>query len=513
MKRPSPLDAARDFRVNEMFFSTTDRKGVIRSGNDVFVRISGYERTELVGSPHNIIRHPAMPRAVFRLIWDHLLAGAPVAGFVKNLAKDGRYYWVVAYLTPIEGGFLSIRFKPTSALLPAVEAIYREMIAGENDHEARGGDRKEGMRAAEQRLLAALRRHGFDNYDLFMRAMLHDELKSRDAQLSAQRLRLFPETLPAGAADEALRASLVAIHTSSRQAYAQIDTLYAQLDEFAVLNEKLRDKSAFILGLTKDFRFIAFNAALRAARLGEEGRSLGVIAEYLGGASESTTRTVAELTNQIGAILGKLRTVTFNLAAARLQIEMVMSFCAELALGRADDRGVAAATADRCRMIEDLQRAFASTIDLGVKALLELEEELDGLAAHAEEMRRKALTLQVAQVGGLVEAQRLRDDDSFTVMFTDLRQGVEGTKKELAELDEIGGRLSALAKETPAIAAKIAQAVGEMDREVRDLAAAAAHSVTHAKPDAASGGSVTHAKPPVSVPKASSVERELVSVA
>ena len=100
MKRPPAIDEAREFRIDEMFFSTTDRKGVIFSGNDVFVRVSGYGRSELVGRPHNIIRHPEMPRAVFRLIWSRLLAGQPVAGLVKNLAADGRHYSVIALLQP-----------------------------------------------------------------------------------------------------------------------------------------------------------------------------------------------------------------------------------------------------------------------------------------------------------------------------------------------------------------------------------------------------------------------------
>lgn len=469
MKRPTPLDASRDFDIDEMFFSTTDGKGIIRAGNHVFERVSAYDRSELVGHAHNIIRHPDMPRSVFRLVWKHLLEGEPVAGFIKNLAKDGRYYWVVAHLTPIEGGFLSVRFKPSSALLPVVERVYREMVACEQAAEVRGLSRDAAMSESEASLGAALRSHGFDSYDAFMRSMLHDEMKSRDEQIAAQQLKLFAQELPAGAVDTALRASLEAIHGGGLRAYTQINTLYAQLDEFADLNEKLREKSAFVLGLTGEFRFIAFNAALRASRLGEEGRSLSVIAEYLGSASESAARTVTLLTTQIDAILGKLRVVTFNLAAARLQIEMVLSFCAELAEGRST---AAQACEGHSRMIEDLQRAFAPTIDRAVKALLELEHELEALSAHAEDMQRKVLTLQVAQVGGLVEAQRLRGDDTFAVMFADLRQGVDSTKRELGELDAIGHRLRELSSETPVISAEIAAAVTAMEHEVRQLAAA-----------------------------------------
>jgi hypothetical protein len=95
-------------------------------------------------------------------------------------------------------------------------------------------------------------------------------------------------------------------------------------------------------------------------------------------------------------------------------------------------------------------------------------------------MQRKILTLQVAQVGGLVEAQRLRGDDSFTVMFADLRQGVDGTKRELGALDAIGHRLAELSQETPAISAAIARAVRTMEGEVQTLASLEAAAATPA---------------------------------
>ena len=91
MRKPHcpPRDIARDFKVSEAFFSTTDTRGVIQAGNRVFSRISGYTEAELIGKPHNIIRHPDVPRAVFKLLWDTLEAGQPICAYVKNMAKDG----------------------------------------------------------------------------------------------------------------------------------------------------------------------------------------------------------------------------------------------------------------------------------------------------------------------------------------------------------------------------------------------------------------------------------------
>lgn len=467
-QRPTPLDSPRDFRINEMFFSTTDRKGAIQSGNGVFERVSGYGWDQLFGHPHNVIRHPHMPRAVFRLVWRFLLEGNPVAGFVKNMASDGRHYWVVAFFMPITGGrFLSIRFKPSSELLPLVEGLYRQMCACERDRGAAGAKGGEAMQAAEELMLGALRERGFAGYDAFMRTLLHVELKSRDAAIARQQLRLFPEQPPVSA-QEAGGASLRSIYASGTTAYREINTLYAQLDELVALNDMLAEKSGFVLGLTREFRFIAFNAALRSARVGEEGRSLIVIADYLNTVSSRLTGAVETLTQQIAAISGKLRVVIFNLAAARLQIEMVLCFCAELL---ASEEGEGGAGVRRRQMIDDLQLAFAGTIEQAMRTLVELERDLALLDVNSGELRRLVLTLQVAQVGGLVEACRLQDDDSFTVMFADLRQGVESTKTALQELDEAGARLATLAEETPRIQAIISQAVAEMAAAVGALRA------------------------------------------
>lgn len=450
-----------------MFFSTTDRGGKILSGNDVFVRVSGYERDQMVGQPHNLIRHPHMPRAIFKLVWDHLLAGRAVAGYVKNMACDGRHYWVVAYLMPVRGGFLSIRFKPSSTLQPVAEALYRQMLEVEQEQARAGADGKAAMAAADGVLTAALRGRGFDSYEAFMRTLLHEEMKCRDAAIGSGGLSLFPDALPAALVGDALDAGLRATYDHGRRVYEQINALYGQLDEFAALNEKIDQKSAIVLEQTADFRFIAFNSALRAARLGEEARSLGVIADHLGIASAATSRTVSGIAERINAITGGLRAVIFNLAAARLQIEMVLSFCAELATRRhsAQDE-----TAIRSGMILDLQQAFSETAERAVRALLELEQQLGGLGATAEDLRKNVLTLQVAQVGGLVESSRLVGDDSFEVMFNDLRGRVERTKQELGELNEISDRLAKLAEHTPGIAEVMTAAASRMADEVQRLA-------------------------------------------
>lgn len=81
----------------------TDRKGIIVSGNDVFSRIAAYEESEMVGKPHSLIRHPEMPRCVFKLLWDIIARGEAIAAYVKNRASTGEPYWVMATVVPCLG--------------------------------------------------------------------------------------------------------------------------------------------------------------------------------------------------------------------------------------------------------------------------------------------------------------------------------------------------------------------------------------------------------------------------
>ncbi|MCU4675817.1 methyl-accepting chemotaxis protein [Catenovulum sp. 2E275] len=115
---------------NEELVSTTDLKGVITYANQAFCKVSGYSKDELIGQNHNIVRHPDMPKAAFADLWAHLKAGKSWRGMVKNLSKDGRYYWVDAFVTPIREngrlvGYQSVRVKPDNILKQKAESFYQ----------------------------------------------------------------------------------------------------------------------------------------------------------------------------------------------------------------------------------------------------------------------------------------------------------------------------------------------------------------------------------------------------
>jgi len=124
-------------REHDFIVSRTDPKGIITYGNRIFIEFSGYSEQELLGTQHNIIRHPDMPRAVFQLLWDTIAKGNEIFAFVKNMAKDGAFYWVYANVTADydeQGnitGYFSVRRKPNPDAVKAVSQLYAQMLAEE----------------------------------------------------------------------------------------------------------------------------------------------------------------------------------------------------------------------------------------------------------------------------------------------------------------------------------------------------------------------------------------------
>lgn len=109
----------RVYPAEQRLITTTNLKGIITYCNEAFIDISGFSREELMSAPHNLIRHPDVPPAVFAHMWTTLKAGRPWMGIVKNRCKNGDHYWVSAYVTPIydQGavvGYESVRVKPTA---------------------------------------------------------------------------------------------------------------------------------------------------------------------------------------------------------------------------------------------------------------------------------------------------------------------------------------------------------------------------------------------------------------
>jgi len=162
MKRPTPIDEEIELKNGVYIESDTDLKGIITYANDYFAEISRYTPDELIGQLHSIVRHPDMPKVLFRILWERLQSGQNFVAAIKNLAKDGRYYWVFTHFEPIKGeegntvGYKASRKKISKHVTQVLDPLYKKMTALEQDG---------GMKASETYLHNALTSHGIESVD------------------------------------------------------------------------------------------------------------------------------------------------------------------------------------------------------------------------------------------------------------------------------------------------------------------------------------------------------------
>lgn len=165
----TPTGVERLWDENDIIVSKTDLKGHITYANRLFIEVSGYSEDELLGEPHNIIRHPDMPRCVFKLLWDTIMAGDEIFAYVVNLCKGGDHYWVNAHVTPTfdESGAIvsyhSNRRVPSREAVAKATDLYATLLAEENRH----SNIKEGMAEGTALLNSTLAQAGVE-YDEFV---------------------------------------------------------------------------------------------------------------------------------------------------------------------------------------------------------------------------------------------------------------------------------------------------------------------------------------------------------
>lgn len=162
-----PTTKERIMREEDFIVSKTDPKGIITYCNPIFIEFSGYTEEELLGTQHNIIRHPDMPRAGFKLVWDTIQAGKEVFAYVKNMSKDGGFYWVFTHIAPDFDqngrivGYTSVRRSPKRSAIEAVAPVYRQMLEAE-----RAAGARDAIAAGTNVLLDLLKKTGMSYEEL-----------------------------------------------------------------------------------------------------------------------------------------------------------------------------------------------------------------------------------------------------------------------------------------------------------------------------------------------------------
>ncbi len=415
------IDREKLFTVNELFFSTTDPHGVIRFGNHVFTRVSGYPENELFGFAHSRVRHPDMPAAIFRLFWNTLKQGESIAAFVKNRSKDGEYYWVMAVATPIPDGYLSIRLKPTSELLPVVTAIYKRLRLIEIHALNKEQSKEEAIALSTAQLQKELLELGFKEYTSFMRYALSTEMSARQKALQSANQDFSSGHTLTSFNRNSTAPELSAIEQEYIQRNDLLGKMLEQLTQLKSFSIEILAMCKVMMRLSEDISMVAMNAKVAA-----DSKVLEAISGLLATAEQDNRRIIVRMNHAISKIINDLDHLAYEVSVAALQGEIALEFVHEVSASDADNRSI---------LMDQLQVLIAESAASQSRLSNRLENAADWFNesfAVIEKLNYSAKSLRYIRTSAVTESAHLSTEHSFCSLFDVVKRQIERTS-ELSE--------------------------------------------------------------------------------
>ncbi len=415
--RPKPVDRQVPFKIEELFFSITDSKSVIQFANQTFIELSGYSEEELTGELHKIIRHPEMPRTIFKVFWDYLLDNKPVAAYVKNMAKDGSYYWVMALAFPYHGGYLSVRLKPESDHFIKIQSIYKEVLKFEKDQEKKL-DKRKALKVTESYLLDTLKEMGFNSYDDFMMYSLEKEMHNREKKLLSHKRKENTENIPKD--------------LSTLQSVLLL--LFKNTEALHHMHQELKKHSDYLLKLARSILRLSLNAQVGSSKLDQHHQYLSVVAENMGQQSVIGEKKLLQMQDIVSSLNNLLTKLNFNITTSKLQVEMNNHFIGEISLGKSNFQY---STIEPEEAVDILTKGFMPQISDIKDQITQLPDLLRKLDTGTNEIEKFLHTLRFIHISGIIEVARLNDHgNSFSTTFDDLIKQIKYAEEKMLELTD-----------------------------------------------------------------------------
>lgn len=388
MQKPLPKNKETAFEPHEVFFSKTDKRGIIQYGNDVFIRVSGYSKELLINSPHNVVRHPDMPKVIFRYFWDTLQSTLPIGAYVKNLSNDGSYYWVFAAVWPTEQGYLSLRLKPTSGLLSTIQKLYETL---RNEEKTRDQETMLGT------LYKSIQSLGFESYEQFMAHALVEELSSRDLILKEG-----PSSQVGFNQDISTALKMSEFASAAVSEYARI---FRSLIEFKRLGDQIKVGTEKILESFHTLGYLSVNMAAESERAGEDGKTVAAVSNGFRKVAEEIRASIQMFHSSMGEILKSISSSQFEIGGARLQAEVIHAFVMEFLQMEAENRN--RSSQEFASNLGSLQELASKSSRSVAKTMIDLSQKLKLLMERCESLRNSTNGLEVIRVSGKIEVSKL----------------------------------------------------------------------------------------------------------
>ncbi len=345
--------AKQEYSILDLLVSRTDKRGVIVSANEVFQRVAGYDSDSLIGAPHKLVRHPEMPKGVFWYLWHCLQNDTPVGAYVRNRSSDGGYYWVLATVTPLSDGYLSMRLKPDTAALAFIEGLYGQMLEREKD----GATSPEQSADFLQELLKA---QGFDSYSSFMSKQIAEAITARDT-------RKRTGTLPA----------------------------ITHLSSMAYTWQSVSAACSTVFDAYRDFRNTPMNMQIQAGHLRDAGVALGVVASNFATIAGQINADITRFANEVSGVSSRIDDALTTGCMLSLLVETQAVLSRE---GSTTDEEMAILTQQEALG----QRRVASSIT-------DVQRQLDTFLSSSELVRRQLSAFSVTRVMCAIENAQIEN--------------------------------------------------------------------------------------------------------
>lgn len=411
------------FEINELFFSITDQESTILSGNEVFIRISGYTKEEVIGRYHNIVRHPDMPRIVFKIVWEYLNAGKPIVGYVKNRAKNGEYYWVLAAIFPLKDRYISIRIKPTTRLFTVIKELYPVLLRAES---------KGGMEESGRMILPLLNDLGYENYDQFMSDALLCELQDRQKLLSPvsreERVGITP-----------LSRKLQSVQRYTQTLMSAYDLWFDKINTFIEIKSMFEAKSLVLRHVAREVVFLSLNASVSSYKIERGGEVFGILARDVRTNAKENDTLIARIDALVHSLSASLNELIFSVSGIRLQTEVLSYFIEEL-------------LCEECNVQHDeiesnMESLIALVEEYSEKTTalqLQIDRQLQEALKYLDQLEQQMMYLGYIQVYGIIEAAGYQGEAvSFEGVFSQLKTLIQKTSQEIEVMQKMGGSFTA----------------------------------------------------------------------
>ncbi|WP_324044503.1 methyl-accepting chemotaxis protein [Aeromonas dhakensis] len=480
MRKNLPVtDREITFGSNTKLISVTDTQGTILECNDAFVEVSGFEKHELIGQPHNMVRHPDMPTEAYKKMWHYLKAGKPWMGLVKNRCKNGDFYWVNAYVTPVTQngkviGYESVRSCPSRQDVERAAKLYRDINAGKTKRAALPISLENAFLILSIAICAGL--FGFGLRALSELALLVSVIifafwisLNRKKTLNAlnEMLNLaFSDELAVQSYTEET-GDLGKLKVAILSQLAHLGTVITRIESAALVVAKESEKGAELTAKTrKDIESQQSETMQVATAMNEMSTTIAEVSKHV-----SNTAIQADTANHLASKGNEVANVTRgSIQKLKLTVEQIGSSV----------RGVSEQTARIANAAQMIEQIADQTNLLALNAAIEAAragEQGRGFAVVADEVRNLARRTQEStkEIYGIVTELTHRAGDAVKIADAGAIDAEEGLSnviesgKMLSGISESIGQIASMSTQMAAAVEEQAHVAEDINRQIVNI--------------------------------------------